>query len=199
MPDVLTRWAVLAVPLVLILSSCAGAVTESEEYLALQSDRDELKTSLDETTSRLETAEELAATTQAELDEVRGSLSNAESALEESNTEIADLEASLSEAEDALDAEINRPWPDALKEVFLAGCTESPAEGLTAEQNQAMCECTLTELQDSVTFVDFMTFSMLAFAATETELDPFTGLPQGLDQDFADALISAGTTCVLEL
>lgn len=193
------RRALMAVPLALVLASCAGAVTESDEYLALQAE-------LDETEGQLESTEARASGAESELESVKASLAAAESTLESNATELAGLEESLDEAEEArdeaaaaLDAEINRPWPDALKDVFLAGCTESPGEDFTAEENRAVCQCIITELEESVTFVDFMTFSMLAFTAADADVDPFTGLPPGLDQDFADTLISASTTCVLEL
>lgn len=198
-PGVRRSRAVLVLPLALILSSCAGAVTESDEYLALQAE-------LDDTAGQLESTEARASAAETELESVNASLATAETTMENNATELAGLEESLEEAEEArdeaaaaLDAEINRPWPDPLKDVFLAGCTESPGEEFTAEQNRAVCECIITELEESVTFVDFMTFSMLAFTAADAEVDSFTGLPRGLDRDFADALITASTTCVLEL
>jgi hypothetical protein len=44
--------------------------------------------------------------------------------------------------------------------------------------------------------VDFVTFSMLAYSVAEAELDPVTGLPSGIDEEFAQALITATAGCL---
>ena len=186
------RWVGLAMPLVLIVASCAGAVTESDEYIALQG-------TLDETARLLESAEAESAATQAELEDVRAELAASESALQRRDSDVSDLETALTEAEEALDAELNRPWPDAATDLFVAGCTETPNEGLSDEDERAMCECMFTELEKSVSFLDLMTFSLSTFSEIEAELDPITGLPEGIDRDFAETLISATTTCILDL
>jgi hypothetical protein len=183
---------VLAVPLLLIVASCAGAVTDSDEYIALQG-------TLDETAGLLESAEAESAAARAELEDVRAELAASESALQRRISDVADLEAALMEAEDALDAELNRPWPDAATDLFVAGCTETPNEGLSDEDERAMCECVFTELEESVSFLDLMTFSLIAFSEVDAELDPITGLPEEIDRDFAETLISATTTCILDL
>jgi len=200
-------WRQISVALVLLVAaaSCSSDATESEEYQSLDADHEALqethrelqteKQALEEEVQALsETGDELREERQAleeELDAARSSLEEAEASLDEA-------EALLEEAQGTGD----EPWPDELKALFVEGCSEAPpdeslsAEGVGADQQRAMCECTVEELSGTVSMVDFMTFSMLAYSEAEAELDPVTGFPSDVDEEFAQALITATAGCL---
>ena len=183
----------LSVVLAMLAASCSGDVTESEEYLELQSE--------------LDTQAEEIQTIQGELEDSRTRETELNSELEVVRSEIGDLTADLeeasnraAEAEAELDDYINRPWPDPLKEMFVVGCTDTPNEGLTDEQETELCSCVVDELEQTVTLDDFMVFSTLAFASEGSgAVNPLTGFPSGLDDELAEIIIDAGTRCVLSL
>lgn len=193
------NWKVLAILLVAALSSCSGEVTDSEEYLALQADLDERAVELDAVRSELSEV-------QASRHEAQKKLEAADSAREHSEDRASTLEASLrdaqaqaEQAESALEAELNRPWPEEVKDLFVEGCTETPNEGLTDQQERAIRKCSMDALEAEVSLIDFMTFSILTFSDVDAELNPITGLPAGVDEAFAETLVNAAVGCILEV
>lgn len=186
------------IPLFAFLSACSGDVTESDEYQALQAQLDEQAAELETTQAELAATQADLEETQASLEDATTSVAAAETSLEETETALTDAEARAEEAETALDEELNRPWPEEVKNLFVAGCAEAPEEGLTVEQSVQICQCMLDDVEQEVSLVDFMIFSSAA-ADPNAELSPITGFPVGLDPEFVETIIGSAGGCILEL
>ena len=188
-------WPKVALPVVLVIlvASCSGDVTESEEYLALQAEFETQAEEIQTIRAELEDSRTREAELSSELEDIRLEIGDLTEELEEASSRAADAEAEL-------DDYINRPWPDPLKGLFVVGCTDTPNEGLTDEQEFELCSCMVDELEQSMTVDDFMVFSALAFASEgSTDVNPLTGLPSALDDELVEIILDAGARCALSL
>ncbi len=190
----------------LVAAGCGGNVTESEEYLDLQDRFDEVSEEVDGLTTELGDVQSALDTALTELETATEDLSSAAADLAASEERVSELEGDLqgaedraTAAEDALEEELNRPWPDAVKEVFVAGCASEPDPGFTAEEQELFCTCLADELEAEVSFEDFMVFSMGAFLTDEAAIDPITGFPEGLDEEFVETIGRASVSCAFRL
>jgi hypothetical protein len=144
--------AVIAV----LLTACATDVTTSDEYLALETERDEA-------TAAQAEAEQKLADTESELEASQQDLADAEQ-------RAGDAEAQVLELEGTLEEEINRidPYPPAMVDLFVEGCAEG-APGMLET-----CVCAIDGIQDVMPFAQFLEVSVAFFDAP---LDPVTGFP----------------------
>ena len=179
--------------LVLVIAGCSGDVTESEEYLDLQSE-------LETQTSEVQTLQSDLEDSQAKEAELGSELEGLRTQIEDLTAELDDASSRAEAAESDLEDFLNRPWPDAVKELFVVGCTEGPNGGLTDEEESQLCVCMVDELEQTISLDDFIVFSSLAFASEGTgDINPLTGFPSDLDDEVAEMILSAGTTCALSL
>lgn len=166
-------------------------MTESDEYVALESELADQATELEAVQSELESA-------LSDTADVEALLGTSEDTLEEVQATLTETEVRAAEAEAALAEFLDQPWPDGLKDDFVVGCASEVEEGLTPEQQVAVCQCTVDKLEEEITFIDFMLFSLSAIDP-EIELNPVTSLPYGLDEEFLGVIVQASTSCFLSL
>ena len=196
-----STWRQISVALVLLVvaASCSSDATESEEYQSLEADHEELQETHRELETEKQTLEEQVQTLGETSDELREERQALEEELDTARVSLDEAEASLEEAQGTGD----EPWPDEVKALFVEQCSAAPpdesliAEGVSVDRQRAMCECTVEELSGTVAMADFMMFSVLAFSDAEAELDPLTGLPSGIDEEFAQTLVAASARCLV--
>lgn len=170
-------------------AACSPEVTESDEYQELLAELDKAESERDLARSEIEDAE--------------SSRDQAQSELADSQARADSLEADLTEAEAALVAaqavsqtDFGEPWPDGVKTLFVEGCTEDP-EDISPEDMLSLCLCVTEELEKRVALSDFLAFSVALVAAAD--VDPVTGLPADIDEEFVTIVTEASVTCAITL
>ena len=140
----------------LTLASCSPNVTESEEYLLLEAERDDA----------------LAAQTNAEqkLADVQEDFAAAVTELADAEAGVADSESQITELEAAIEEEKARiePYGEAVTALFVEGCAEEDPV------LEATCLCLIGELEEVMTVGEFFEVSVAFF---ELPVDPVTGFP----------------------
>jgi len=160
----LSRWAAVFVALIVVVSACSPNVTASEEYLALQQERDDALEAQAEIEDQIESAVE-------DLDGTNEQIATATNADTANQETISRLEADLEDEKGRI-----APYPQVFVDEFVVGCTEGDsALGVP-------CQCAIEELQNVMTIGEFFDVSV---ALLEVELDPETGLPLGDTGDVA--------------
>jgi len=167
---------------VLFAVGCSADPTTSEEYVALEAERNELA-------DQVEAAE-------AERDQLTGEVEGLQSnaaALESENQTLAE---SLDETEAELAAREARAavWPQEMKDLFTDGCLSESGYETTAEETAALCGCMLDEFEKRYTLVEFFQLS-IALYGSGGELNPVTGLPADIPEDLAMAIAEVGAFC----
>lgn len=190
------RWLFVLIALV-VGASCAGDVTESDEYLAVLHGYEALQDEHRAIQEEYRAAKDEHQTVQDEYRALQQEHQTLQAERQALRDDLGEAHGSLQDAEAALEEVLNRPWPEEVKSDFIAGCTEMPEEGLTDEQQDSMCRCIVDALAQTVPLVDFVTYSIAI--GEDAELNPITGLPSSMDQGFAEALIVASASCLLEL
>lgn len=195
----LVRWMSAWVVVALAVAACATDPLETPEYTALARD-------LEAARSRADGAEELAATLgsrveSAEADRARleSDLADVRSDLDGVRDQLSDARREKAESDRALQAELTKPWPAAVKTMFVEECTADDDPSLSEEQERFLCSCVVDALEPQVTLEEFITFSVAVAAPDAIEVDPETGIPLGLDPGFVDLLAGVGFSCGLEL
>jgi hypothetical protein len=174
----------------LTLGACSGDVLESDEYTELSAEAEGLRADLAAAEVR---AEEAAAETAG----TETSLAEAETALAEAETALAAAEVRAEEAEAAAAASAEpQGWPVDVKNSFIEGCTQDTEDGFTDQQREQFCTCITDELEATVSLDEFIVLA-LSVADPSTPVSPLTGLPVGLDDDFAEAFVDSATSCLL--
>ena len=174
----------------LTLGACSGDVLESDEYTELSAEAESLRTDLAAAEVRAEEAAAEAAGTET-------SLAEAETALAEVETALAAAEVRAEEVEAAAAASAEpQEWPVGVKNIFIEGCAQDAEDGLTDQQLEQLCTCMADELEARVSLTEIIVLS-LGMADPSTPVSPLTGLPVGLDEDFAEAFLGSATSCIL--
>ncbi len=179
-----------------LFAACSPEVTESDEYQELLAELDKVESERD----KVESERDLA---RSEIEDAESSRDRAQSELADSQARVDSLEADLTEVEAALVAaqavsqtDLGEPWPDGVKTLFVEGCTENP-EDISPEDMLSLCLCVTEELEKRVALSDFLAFSVALVAAGD--VDPFSGLPAGVDEEFVTIVTEASVTCALTL
>ncbi len=147
--------ALLAVTSFVVIS-CSSDVTQSDEYLNLQAELDDVAAAQAESESQTAEAE-------SQLEAVQRELGDAEDRADSAESTVEELEAALEEEKRRIE-----PYPQLMADLFVEGCAEGDP-GL-----EAACFCTIDELQNVITMVEFFE---IAEVFAELELDPLTGEP----------------------
>jgi len=178
-----------------LAAGCSDDPATSGEYLALETERNELAGQLESAHTEHDQLTEQVGALEAEA-EVEGLQTELE-ALESKNTTLTEP-LDTTEAELAAQMASDAVWPQDLKDTFVEGCLEDPTEGATAEQATAICACTDDGLEEGLTLTEFFGLAM-AMASTDVELDPITGFPKDMPNDQAETIFPAVTTCMFDI
>lgn len=174
----------------LLVAGCSSDPTTSDEYAALQAERNDLA-------GELESAEAERDRLAAEVTSLQGEVDGQQSELERLQSENESLVDSVADADAQLAAleASTAAWPQEMKDLFLEGCVQDPIEGVTVEEVTALCGCVTDEMEKELTLTEFFTLS-LALADPGVELDPITGFPKDMPDDLAEAIFQAMSTCM---
>ncbi len=169
----------------LVLAACSTNVTESDEYLALADERDQLERERD-------LARDDYVEAQGDLDSIQAELADSEARVKALDAELAAVTDALLAAQVANESPSGEPWPESVRSVFIEGCAAEPDPDLSPEDMQALCVCVTDELEQRVSLSDFLVFSV-AFLGSDGEF------PADIDEEFLTTVTEAGVSCALSL
>lgn len=178
------RFVGLLVVCALAVAACSADVTQSEEYLALAAEVDDLTSSNVETADQLADTEGDLAEVEDEIETVRDELADAKERAEAAESMVEDLEADLEEATSRI-----APYPQPIVDEFVDGCVEGDPSMEDA------CVCAIDQIQQEVPFDEFF---LLVLAFEGVELDPVTGAPDAslFQIDGAEIFLDALLDCM---
>ena len=156
-----------AVALCLLLAACTS-VTESSEYLSLQSDLQTATADLESSEATLDARDTELVVANDALTAVEEDLASVQAELAEAEESIDGLEENLAEAQDLLDlasadfeGQGGEPYPEAVRAGFIDGCSE--------DADLEECTCLVEFLEQELSLEQFLDVSLAIAAGEDSE------------------------------